>query len=42
MHGARGRFTSPQGIAVGLDGTIYVSESTDEPIRRIGADGIIK
>ncbi len=39
--GARGRFTSPQGIAVGLDGTIYVSESTDEPIRRIDADGIV-
>lgn len=39
--GAVGRFTSPQGIAVGADGAIYVSESTDEPIRRIDSDGVV-
>jgi sugar lactone lactonase YvrE len=39
--GAVGRFTSPQGIAVGPDGAIYVSESIDEPIRRINSDGVV-
>ncbi|MBC3874689.1 NHL domain-containing protein [Undibacterium flavidum] len=39
--GPIGRFTSPQGIAVGPDGAIYVSESTDEPIRSINSDGVV-
>ena len=34
-------FDSPQGIAVALDGTIYVADSANSTIRRIAPDGTV-
>jgi DNA-binding beta-propeller fold protein YncE len=34
--------SSPHGVAVGLDGTIYVSESRGARVRSIGPDGILR
>jgi RHS repeat-associated protein len=35
------KFNYPQGIAIARDGTIFVADSNNNRIRRIGADGII-
>ena len=35
----RARFNSPRGLVVGWDGTVYVADSGNHTVRRIGTDG---
>jgi sugar lactone lactonase YvrE len=39
--GAAARFSAPMGIAVGLDGTIYVSDTGNGTLRRISTGGAV-
>jgi sugar lactone lactonase YvrE len=40
--GASARFASPNGIAVGDDGVIYIADTGNNVIRKIGSDGIVR
>jgi sugar lactone lactonase YvrE len=43
MDGTRtqARFSSPQGVAVDASGTVYVTDTNNDRIRRISADGVV-
>jgi RHS repeat-associated protein len=39
---ASARFNRPHGIAVGADGTLYIGDRTNNRIRSVGVDGIVR
>lgn len=39
--GALARFNQPRGIAVGIDGTVYVADTTNHTIRQVTAGGVV-
>jgi sugar lactone lactonase YvrE len=39
--GSAARFFNPRGIAVDADGTLYVADTNNHQIRRVGADGVV-
>ncbi|CAM9435658.1 unnamed protein product [Chrysoparadoxa australica] len=39
-EGGTAQFSSPQGIALALDGTIYIADSANHVVRRINAKGV--
>jgi len=40
-NGTSARFTNPYGIAVGTDGTVYVTEQSNQLIRKISPSGVV-
>ena len=38
----KAQFSQPQGLAVGPDGSVFISDTWNNRVRRIGPDGIIK